>query len=66
MTTTYTTKTDAIEQCIEPALGEHADDFDMDAIFQDFFEYDEDARGFVEREDVDFWDVAQAHDTTAA
>ena len=66
MTTAYTTKTDAIEQYIEPALGEHAADFDMDAIFHDFFEYDEDARGFVEREDVDFWDVAQAHDTTAA
>lgn len=65
MTTVYTTKTDAIEQYIEPALGDHAADFDMDAIFEDYFEYDEAERGFVEREDVYFWEIAQAHDITA-
>ena len=36
----YTTKNDAIEQYIEPALGNYTDDFDMDAIFEDFFRYD--------------------------
>ena len=65
MTTVYTTITDAIERYIEPALGDYADDYDMEAIFDDLFEYDEAKRGFVEREDLDFYEVAQAHDVSA-
>lgn len=37
MTNTYTTKTDAIEQHLLPILGEHADDYDIDAIADEIF-----------------------------
>lgn len=61
----YTTKTDAIDYAIEPALGEYASDFDMGAMFDELFEYDEKEGGFVERAGIDFFEVAQAHDITA-
>lgn len=60
----YTTKADALDYCIKPALGDFVEDFDLDAIFDDFFRYDEQERGFVERDDVDFWDVAESHDVS--
>ena len=63
--TCYTTKTDAIEQCIEPALGDFADDFDMDEIFNRAFKYDEGERAFVLAVDVDgFYEIAQDCDMT--
>ena len=37
MTDTYATKTDAIEQHLLPILGEHADDYDIDAIADEIF-----------------------------
>ena len=58
--TNYTTKNDAIEQYIEPALGDFASDFDMDEIFDRAFKYDEEARAFVLAiDEEDFFDVAQ-------
>ena len=57
---TYTTKNDAIEQYIEPALGDFASDFDMEEIFNQAFEYSEENNGFVLAIDEgDFFDVAQ-------
>lgn len=64
MSETYATRTDAIEQYIEPALGDYASDYDVDGIFADYFEYREDEHGFVEREGADFWGVARAHDVS--
>ena len=58
--TNFATKTDAIEQSILPALGEYADDFDIDGIFDDCFTYEDGY--FVPREGVDFWEVAEKHD----
>lgn len=56
--TSYTTKTDAIAYAIEPAL-DNAEDFDMDAIFDACFTYDETEHGFVQTADEDeFWAVA--------
>lgn len=49
---------------IREALGERVNDFDIDAMFEELYQYDDDDYGFVEREDVDFWDVAQKYDMT--
>lgn len=58
--TCYTTKNDAIDQYIEPALGDFASDFDMDEIFNRAFKYDKEERAFVLAIDEDdFFDVAQ-------
>lgn len=37
MTDTYATKTDAIAQYLLPIIGEHADDYDIDAIADEIF-----------------------------
>lgn len=69
----YTTKTDAMEQAITPALGEHAADFDADAIFADAFKYKVDTdeqgnellntAGFEQVVTVEeFWEIAKKHD----
>lgn len=70
---TYTTKDDAIEQYVVPALGDYADDHDLDAIFDDCFEYnqaiDEDgvehlnSSGFrLTADEAAFWESVQRHD----
>ncbi|MDY2723915.1 MAG: hypothetical protein SOV20_08895 [Coriobacteriales bacterium] len=61
----YTTKTDTIAYEIEPALGEHASEYDLDAMADELFEYDE-RDGFKLREDVDFWEVAQRNELAEA
>ena len=72
----YTTITDAIEQAIVPALGEHSDDYDIDAIASEAFEYKVDTdeqgnellntAGFEQIVDTDgFWAIAEKHDETA-
>lgn len=59
----YTTKTDALEREVLPALGDWAEDYDLDELFDRLFYYDEGARGFKMR-DVDFWETAAACDKT--
>ena len=67
----YQTITDVIAYEIKPALGDFVDDFDLDAIADEAFEYvvDLDENGvqhgngyFIEREGVDFWAIVQKHD----
>lgn len=62
MTTKYTTIGDIISYEVVPALGKFVDDFDVEAIAREAFEYVDGA--FVQREDVDFWEVAKAHDVS--
>lgn len=61
--TAYTTKTDAIAN-IKTALDEHVNDYDLDAIFDAIYSYDEKLGGFVEDEDADFWGIVAANDLT--
>lgn len=62
--TTYTTIWDVVDYEVTPALGDFADCYDREAIARECWEYDEERRGFVEREGVDFWEVAARHDLT--
>lgn len=74
--TRYTTRRDAIEQAIIPALGDHGDDYDTDAICREAFEYRVDTDG-AGREllntagfeqavsDDEFWAIVERHDKTA-
>lgn len=62
MTIKHTTITDVINREVAPALGEFVDDFDVEAIAREAFEYVDGA--FVQREDVDFWEVTKAHDVS--
>lgn len=73
--TRYTTKADAISHAITPALGGYVDGFDIDAIFDEAFEYKVDTNeagqellntaGFEQVVDGDaFWDIARKHDTS--
>lgn len=63
--TAYTTKNDAIAN-IREALGEHVNDYDLNAIFNAIYSYDEKFGGFVEDEDADFWGIVAANDLTMA
>ena len=59
---TYTTRQDAIAYAIEPALGEYADQHDLDAIFEATFAYDADAQAFVQTaDDETFWAAVEAN-----
>jgi hypothetical protein len=73
----YTTITDVIDQAVAPALGEYADDYDLEAIAREAFDYkvDTDAdgnelldtAGFEQVVDkAGFWAIAEKYDTTAA
>ena len=61
----YTTKNDALAN-IREALDEHVNDYDLDAIFDAIYSYDEAQGGFVEDEDADFWGIVAANDLTMA
>lgn len=70
----YQTIDDVINYEIAPALGDFVDDYDIDAIAAEAFEYvvdlDEDGvqhgNGyFIEREGADLWAIAQKHDISA-
>lgn len=72
---TYSSIQDVIDYEVKPALDEWAGDYDLRAIADETFELavDEDENGvqvgdpyYIQRENVDFWEVAQAHDLTAA
>ena len=56
-----TTSADVVNYEIAPALGEYVNDFDLAAIVDDVYTYDE-HDGYKQREDVDFWDVVSKHD----
>lgn len=55
------TSDDVIAYEIIPALGEYVNDFDLAAIVDEVYTYDE-HDGYKQREDVDFWDVVSKHD----
>lgn len=67
----YPTKQEWMGEVLKPALGEHAQDYDLDAIAYDLLdwhaEYDEQGRGldnhsgFVENQGLDFWEVVERH-----
>ena len=60
-TITYTTKTDAINYAILPALGDFAGEHDAEAIFEATFTYDAEAGGFVQTATTDeFWAAVEA------
>lgn len=58
----YTTIEDVIAYEVESALGNFVNHYDVEAIARDC--YDVDAWGQFERNDNDFWEVAQRHDLT--
>lgn len=70
--TTYSSTSSYEESAVIPALGDDAGDYDTLAIAQDMLEWvtvpsgepgwgDANKSGMVEREDVDFWEVAEKH-----
>lgn len=72
MSTVYSSTNSYEEAVVIPALGEDASDYDTLAIAQDMLEWvtvptgdkewgDANKSGMVEREDVDFWEVAEKH-----
>ncbi len=70
----YVSARDYEEEVIIPALGDHADDYDLTAIAGEMLERHETVRdglvdtnhsGLRERDDVDFWEVVARHDALA-
>ena len=67
----YPTKYAWIGEVLKPALGEHAQDYDLDAIAYDLLdwhaEYNEQGRGldnhsgYMENPGLDFWEVVERH-----
>ena len=67
----YSRKDEYITEVLLPALGEHAQDYDLDAIAYDLLdwhtEYDEKGRGldnhsgYTENPGLDFWEVVARH-----
>ena len=67
----YPTKYEWMGEVLKPALGEYAQDYDLDAIAYDLLdwhtEYDEQGRGlddhsgFVVNPGLDFWEVVERH-----
>lgn len=50
---------------IIPALGGYEEDYDIDAIFDEAYEYSPELDGFYSTVDGDqFWDIAAANDLT--
>ena len=60
----FTTIADVVTYYVAPALADHADDFDLDAIAHDVATWSNSPRGFVIDEDG-FWAAVAAHDLTA-
>lgn len=71
----FTTITDVIDQAVTPALGEYGDDYDLEAIAREAFEYKVDTdeqgnellntAGFEQIvDDAEFYDIARKYDTT--
>lgn len=56
----YATIGDVINYEVAPALGEYVNDFDVEEIAREAFEYVDGC--YAQRDDVDFWEVAKRHD----
>lgn len=61
--TTYTNRNDAIHNEITLALGDYADQHNIDAIADAVLEAQETDKGYVFflNEDVDFWEIVEAN-----
>ena len=59
MTTTYTTRNEAVQREIIEPLGEWAAEHDVDAIADQLIKTE--GEGFYLDEDADFWAVVEAH-----
>ena len=65
MSYAFTTRTDAISQYIEPALGDFAEDYDMNGIFEDVFGWNDLLQCFrLMVDEYGFWEAADAHDVS--
>lgn len=54
-----------IDQVIIPALGEFKDDYDLEAIFEEAFEYSSKLNGFYYAVSEDeYWKIVEKHDQT--
>lgn len=65
--TVYSTVGDYVGAVVLPALGDWSDDFDSFAIASEMLSWHVDDtnamnNGFVERNDVEFWDIVRKHD----
>lgn len=60
--TGYSSKTDAVEQYILPALGEYAADYDIDAIFDEAFKWVDGVDGGFKVDGSNFYAIAAAND----
>ena len=59
---TYSDITDVINYVVEPALGDFAADYDMQAIARDIMEWSDEEGAYVVDDDrEDFYDIADAH-----
>lgn len=57
----FATKTDLISYELEPTFGEYFNDYDIDSFIDEAYTFDYPG-GYEQREDVDFWEIAQKHD----
>ena len=57
----WTSLDDLLSYEVIPALGEFAKDFDAEAIAREAFEFD--GKHWVQRDGVDFWEVAKKYDS---
>lgn len=74
----FSSKRSFIDHYVRPALGEHADEFYLDNLADEMLEHytpprgvdpawrDANRTGFIERQDVDFWEIMRRNDKTLA
>lgn len=60
----YATKTDAIDQYIRPSLGDFAEDYDIDAIFDEAFRW-RDGKLVLTIPEEEYYEVVARHDLSA-
>ena len=60
----YATKTDAISQYIRPSLGDFAEDYDIDAIFDETFRW-RDGKLVLTTPEEEYYEVVARHDLSA-
>jgi hypothetical protein len=62
MTDFFTTKTEAISEYIIPALGDYEDEFDIDGIFDEAFEWEDGYLVPTEEAESDFYAIVRRHE----